>query len=108
MPYWPGGYQAIHEVRSWLKVRQIVRAVERGYPIPPYLVDGEHGNGNLLTGTHRAAANDLLSRRRGARLIDEVALDDLDADDRTAILEAAESDHAEIERLLAERGYDAR
>jgi hypothetical protein len=69
--YYPthwSGCNPQHQVRDWQKVRSLIRAAMRGDNIPPILIDGSLGNGNLLTGTHRAAANDimlLLSERDG-------------------------------------------
>lgn len=86
MAYYPRGYEPLHQVTSWAKVRALVRAALRGETIPPYLVDGEHGNGILLSGTHRATANDVLERRGCGRLIPEESLDSLPAAVRDEIL----------------------
>ncbi len=71
----------IHEVRDWCYVRRLVRAARRGEVIPPVLIDGRIGGGNMLTGTHRAAANDLMMRLGGEPLIDVVSIDDIDVPD---------------------------
>ena len=105
-PYYPRGYNPIHEVHSWLKVRNILRAVKRGETIPPYLVDGEYGNGNLLSGTHRAAANDLAELLWGERPIDEASFEDLPDHVRADLMDA--SDYADVDDILAHHGMDAR
>jgi hypothetical protein len=90
--YYPtkhSGCEPIHPVKNWCKVRAIIRAARRGENIPSILIDGDVGNGSLLTGTHRAAANDImlmLSERNCSDLdtipfISYVALDDVDDDD---------------------------
>lgn len=74
--YYPAKYNPLHEVRSWQYVRQIARAAIRGDEIPAILVDGD----NLLAGTHRAAANDLLERMGYGRLIDDNQLEGIEDD----------------------------
>jgi hypothetical protein len=54
------GLNPIHEVHNWAKVRSMARKAINGEHVPGYLYDGLNGNGNLLAGTHRAAANELL------------------------------------------------
>jgi hypothetical protein len=54
--YYPKNVIPIHEVQDWSKVRGIVRALKRGEEIPPIVTEGDQ----LLTGTHRSAANDLI------------------------------------------------
>lgn len=100
--YYPAGYNPLHEVYSWHYVRQIARAAIRGDEIPPILVDGE----NLLAGTHRAAANDLLERMGYGRLIDDVELEDVEDDAlREQLIEAVQGDNMgeEIQRLWDDR-----
>lgn len=75
--YWPKGYNGIHEVQDWCKVRRLARAALAGVEVNPILVDGE----NLLAGTHRAAANDLLEMLGHDRLIDVVEFEDIEADE---------------------------
>ena len=88
--YYPAGYNPMHEVQSWQYVRQIARAAIRGDEIPAILVDGE----NLLAGTHRAAANDLLERMGYGRLIDAVELEDIEDDTlRERLVEAVQGDN---------------
>lgn len=60
--YYPREYAPIHEVDDWSKVRSIMRSAMKGDEIPPILVDGTKGNGSLLTGTHRQAANEILDK----------------------------------------------
>lgn len=94
--YWSGCYP-IHAVRDWLKVRNLVRACKNGeaHKIPPIYTDGELGNGTLLTGTHRSAANDLIKKlndrngtnidlinhRNVSHITDKIELDDGDLQD---------------------------
>ena len=82
--YW-SGCNPIHGVTSWLKVRNLLRAVIRGDKIPPILIDGGLGNGNLLTGTHRSAANDIIMTMRdsGRRGWDKINLIDWSEPDYT-------------------------
>jgi hypothetical protein len=87
--YYPKGLNPIHPVRNWLYIRQIARAAIRGENIPPMLVDGE----NLLAGTHRAAANDLLERMGYGRLIEAEDLEEIENENlKNAILAALEED----------------
>lgn len=92
----------IHPVRSFAKVRAIARAVRRGESIMPYVIDGIPGNCNLITGTHRQAANMLLERMGDKRRVPFVALDDLA--DHPAMAEIAnlieDGDFAEINFLV--------
>ena len=55
--FYPRGVNPIHEVNDWCHVRRLMRAAINGVKVNPILVDGE----NLLAGTHRMAANNLLS-----------------------------------------------
>lgn len=66
--------KAPHGVQNWGKVKRMVRAVEGGKKLPPIIFNdrigrqwGKHGydiHGRYLSGTHRAAANMLLARRK--------------------------------------------
>lgn len=61
--YYPGKSircEAIHKVRDWSYVRKLIRAAKKGEEIPPILVWGQIGSGQLLNGTHRCAANDIM------------------------------------------------
>jgi len=92
------GCNPIHPVIDWSYVRKLVRAARRGEVINPILIDGSIGNGNLLAGTHRAAANDLMLMLGGDALIDVVSLDDIDASEE--LLEAvADNDYERIDEL---------
>ena len=73
------GCNPIHEVRDWLKVRNLIRSARRGDAIPAILIDAK--DGNMLTGTHRAAANHIL-RKLGQDefFISVVTLAEIDAD----------------------------
>lgn len=73
------GCNPIHEVKSWSYVRKLIRAARNGKSINPILIEGCIGNCNLLAGTHRAAANDLMLMLGGEALIDVVSLDDIEA-----------------------------
>lgn len=53
---YPSHYNPIHEVTDFNKMRQFMRKAIKGEEVPPILTDGE----NLLAGTHRASANDVL------------------------------------------------
>lgn len=70
------GCNPIHEVRDWLKVRSLIRAARRGDSIPPILIDAK--DGNMLTGTHRAAANCIMRKLGEEELIDVVMVDEID------------------------------
>ena len=52
---------AAHAQRHWGRIRRLVKSVERvgAHQMPPILVD----QGQLITGTHRWVANELLERR---------------------------------------------
>jgi len=105
--YFPGtsiGANPIHEVVSWSKVRSIIRAVRRGDDVPAFVIDGEDGNCNLITGTHRCAANDLLEMLGDHRRVDFVTLDEIVVSDELA--EAiANSDYSTIQWLLDENNH---
>jgi hypothetical protein len=60
--YW-SGCNPLHEVKDWAQVRSLVKACKNGEArnIPPIYIDGDIGSGSLLTGTHRAAANDIIT-----------------------------------------------
>ena len=52
------------------------------------LIDGSIGNGSLLAGTHRAAANDIMVMLGGEALIPVVSLDEVEiSDDLQAALD---------------------
>ena len=70
MSYTPKGIKYIHPVRSWAKVKRMVRDTEAGAAIPPILVDGDM----LLTGTHRWVSNELLEKRGSASRIPVVEM----------------------------------
>ena len=59
--HYPQGIKPVHYVRDWNKVRHLVQTAEREGTgcMPPILVD----QGQLMTGTHRWVANELLGRR---------------------------------------------
>jgi len=65
-PSWAGA-NPIHEVRDWSKVRSLIRSARRGDAIPAILIDGQEGSGNLLNGTHRAAANCVMRKLHDER-----------------------------------------
>ena len=87
--YYPRRFEPIHEVKDWEKVERIVKSALDGNEVQPFLIDGNPGNGNLLTGTHRAAANDIL-RDLGETEIPFVSLDDLPPQARNRINEYVE------------------
>ena len=93
------GCNPIHEVRNWAYVRKLIRAARRGESIPAIVIDGEIGSGNMLTGTHRAAANDIMIMLGGEALIPVVSLQDMDASEE--LLEAvANNDYETIDLIL--------
>jgi hypothetical protein len=106
--YYPtlwSGCNPIHEVIDWAKVRRLIRAVRAGEYIPPVLIDGSIGNGNLLNGTHRAAANDLilmLAERQGEQNPRLIPWASYDSDKATVDLrDAVEAcDFARIDELI--------
>lgn len=87
------GCHPIHEVKDWCKVRKLVRDALRGDKINPIVIEGQKGSGSMITGTHRAAANDLLVMLGHEALINHISVDDLDNAD-------------EIRELLAQGDYD--
>ena len=59
----PYGNNPIHAVTDWDKVASIMQAAVDGEKIPFMFgvwIDNQVENGNLITGTHRAAAHELL------------------------------------------------
>ena len=81
MSYLPKGIHPIHPVRDWGKVRRFTREVEAGADYTPILTDGDE----LLTGTHRWVANELLKRRGSPYRIPVVELQLLPEDVRHGI-----------------------
>lgn len=91
--FYPQGYNPIHPVNDWAYVRKMIRDSRKGISIPAFVVDGE----SLVTGTHRCAANNLMTMLWERRemspkpaLIEAIQLEDLDIDDETreAVIEA--------------------
>ncbi|MEK7067700.1 MAG: hypothetical protein AAB956_01750 [Patescibacteria group bacterium] len=72
----PAGITPIHGVTNTRKVAALLRAAIAGDDIRPYIIDGVDGNGNLITGTHRAVVNDILEAAGFRRLIMTITLDD--------------------------------
>ena len=62
-PYGEGN--SLHQVMNWQKVKNLVRANDRGEFIPPYLIRrfAESTPDMAVTGTHRATASNLVNRR---------------------------------------------
>lgn len=85
------GCNPIHEVRDWCKVRKLVRDALNGAKIRPILIDGTLRNGSLLTGTHRAAANDILMLIGSDIRIPYILLSDLDTSDFPGLSNAVEN-----------------
>lgn len=82
------GCNPIHPVTNWAYVRKLIRAARSGADINPILIEGSIGNGSLLAGTHRAAANDLMVLLGGEALIPVVSLDEIEiSDDLQAALD---------------------
>ena len=93
------GCNPIHAVKDWAKVRKLIRDARSGADIPPILIDGPQHGGNMLTGTHRAAANDIIMMLGGQPLISVVTLDDIAASEEL-IAAVEESDYGRIDDLL--------
>lgn len=98
------GCNPIHEVRDWTYVRMLVRLARKGVEINPILIEGNIGNGNLLAGTHRAAANDLMIMLGGEPLIDVVSIDDIELSDE--LREAVENSDYELIDAIWDRPHD--
>lgn len=100
-PYYPTkslGCNPIHEVKDWCYVRKLIRAARKGVNIALILIDGEVGNCQLLAGTHRAAANDLMMMLGGEPLIDAVNINTIDTSEalKDAIMD---SDYRRIDEI---------
>jgi hypothetical protein len=99
------GHNPLHAVMDWAKVRRLMHAARRGEDIPPILVDA-YTNGNMLTGTHRAAAKKILTKLGddvAASRIGTITPDDLDLSDdvREMLNEAIDnSDFGLINELI--------
>jgi hypothetical protein len=77
--YYPSsGLNPIHAVNDWDYVANLIRAARRNENINPILYEGLENNGNLLAGTHRLAANEILERygQRGKQ-ISKVEINDV-------------------------------
>jgi hypothetical protein len=93
------GCQPIHAVHDWAYVRRLIRAARRGEKIDPIVISGEVGNGQMLNGTHRSAANDLIVMLGGEALIDVISVDEMEVSD--ALADAIDSlDYDLIDALL--------
>lgn len=92
--YYPSsGLNPIHEVHDWSKVRALARAAIRGDHVPGYLYEGQPNNGNLLAGTHRAAANELLDMLGYRKRIDHASIDDVMDDPASYGLTQSDADN---------------
>ena len=104
--YYPVGVNPIHPVHRWSKVRSLVRAARRGDHIPAYAVVGD----NLLSGTHRAAANDIMEMLGEPRRIPVIDVDDYPdgAEDLRALAEYGSIDYSgdELRAILAAVGAE--
>lgn len=95
------GANPIHEVLSWTKVRSIIRAVRRGDYVPDFVIDGIEGSCNLITGTHRCAANDILEMLGDNRRVGFVTLDEISPSEE--LMEAiSHEDYATVQWILDE------
>lgn len=63
--YYPEIGIPIHEVRDWVKVRRLIRALREGDDVGVVYIDGEIGNCSILSGTHRLAASEIRSQLDG-------------------------------------------
>lgn len=110
-PYYPTrhlGCNPIHPVRDWAKVRKLVRDARRGAAIPAIVIDGDIGSGNMLNGTHRAAANDLLIMLGGEALIPVIGIEDVETDYPVRLDRAiADLDYEVIDWLLDRKNVTA-
>lgn len=101
--YYPGiysvGCQPIHPVHDWAYVRQLVRAAKRGKTIRPILIEGRPGNGRLLAGTHRTAANDVLALLGRKERIAVVSIDEIDNVSEELRAAVEEEDYSRIDEL---------
>lgn len=105
---YPRGYNPINPVLSWQYVRRLIRAARRGEKINPILVD-DINDGNLLAGTHRLMANNIMEALGYDRryLIPVYELCDIEDDElRARIIEAVEAEDYEDIDLLWDRRYD--
>lgn len=91
--YLSSGLNPIHEVHDWSKVRALARAAIRGDHVPGYLYEGQPNNGNLLAGTHRAAANELLDMLGYRKRIDHASIDDVMDDPASYGLTQSDADN---------------
>jgi hypothetical protein len=95
------GCNTIHPVMDWSYVRKFIRAAKKGDNIPPILIEGSSGNGNLLAGTHRAAANDIMAMLDFDEdiMIPIVSIDDFDKIPEELQAAIENNDYEEIDRL---------
>jgi hypothetical protein len=70
--YYPRIANPMHPVRDWCKVRSMIRALRRGKALPIVWIDGKIKAGNLMSGTHRAAASEIRSLLDGTRPYDDL------------------------------------
>lgn len=77
--YYPNnGLTPLHDVTDWSYARKIARAAINGDTITPILYEGLPNNGNLLAGTHRSAANEILEfMGHRNKIIEKVEINDV-------------------------------
>lgn len=59
LQYYPSKQNALHAVKDWCKVRSMIHSLRQGKNLPVVYTDGELGEGNWLSGTHRVAASEI-------------------------------------------------
>lgn len=94
--YYPTHYlgcHPIHAVTDWAYVRRLIRAARRGEQIPPIVIAGEIKSGEMVTGTHRAAANDIMVMLGGEALISVIGVEDLDEETQAIVRGLLESEN---------------
>jgi len=107
--YW-SGCNPIHPVKDWDYVDKLVKDSISGSKITPILIDGRLHNGNLLAGTHRSAANDVMLEdlNDNDHLIPCVYLDDIqynNIDLYNRLINACNSDdYSEIDYIWDKSG----
>ena len=99
----PPGFDQSPGVTNWGLVKHLVGVVLRGEEVDPFLADGEFGNGNLLTGVHRATANDVLTELGDKRRIDYIQVEDLPPNLREQVMEYLETDDTDAIHDLLDR-----
>jgi hypothetical protein len=108
--YYPTGYNGcnpIHEVKNWDYVDQLITDLKNGDKITPILIDGPLHGGNMLTGTHRSAVNDVMQYVGNYNLIIPViSLQDLSGQLYDDIMDALDNGNYDTVDILCDRDYN--